>query len=316
MARTVSRREFTLRSALAAGGVLTSVRLNAGIIKPGEKDIAEGPLPVYNLMADVKKYRKIDAYANASQNLAQAEAQIRFADRLNIEKLILAVPVAATMGGSQKDIREYNEKVARALTAYPNRLLGQFTVNPLDLKTAEEEIKRAIDAGMVGMKLFNHVKVNHSSVFPVIEKFIEQKMIIHVHGESQIGVGGYRMKYDVKNNPAISVPEDFTDIAQRYPEAMFQYAHIGGGSDWEYACKCFVKYPNIYVDTGGSNNEESMIAFALEKLGENRVFFGCDNSFYQGVGKVLSARITESQKKKVFFDNYNNMLKKSGNSIL
>lgn len=316
MAKTISRREFALRSALVAGGVLTSVKLNAGFTKQGYEEIAERPAPVYNLMAELKKYRKIDAYANASQNSAQAEAQIRFADRLNIEKLIIAVPVATTMGGSQKDIREYNDKVARAIRAYPDRLLGQLTVNPLDFKTAEEEIKRGIDAGMVGMKLFNHVKVNHPSVFPVVEKFLEHKMIIHVHGESQIGVGGYRMKYDVKNNPGISVPEDFTDIAQRYPEAMFQYAHIGGGSDWEYACKCFVNYPNIYVDTGGSNNEENMIAFAVEQLGENRVFFGCDGSFYQGVGKILSSGITENQKKKVFFDNYNNMLKKSDNSII
>ena len=124
------------------------------------------------------------------------------------------------------------------------------------------------------------------------------------------------MKYDVKNTPTISVPEDFVEIAEKYPEAMFQYAHIGGGSDWEYACKAFRNYNNIYVDTGGSNNEEGMIDFAVETLGEDRVFFGCDSSYFQGVSKVLSSDLKENQKKKVFFENYNNVLRKSGRSLV
>ncbi len=317
MANYISRREFTLRSALVAGGVLVTSRLKAGTALTAQQELMSSAYPpTYNLMREVKKYRKIDAYANAAQSSVQAEIQMRNADRLHIEKLVLAVPVATTMGGTGEQIRAYNDIVAKAVKAYPGRTLGQFTVNPLDLKTAAEEIKRCLDLGMVGMKLFNHVKINHPSVYPVIEKFIDHKMIIHVHGESQIGIGGYRMKYDVKNNPAISVPEDFVSIAQRYPEAMFQYAHIGGGSDWEYACKSFVNYPNIYVDTGGSNNEEYMVDFAMQQLGENRIFFGCDGSFFQGVGKILSSALTESQKKKVFFENYNNILRKSGNSII
>ena len=315
MAKDIGRREFALRSVLVAGSVLAGSHLKAGITGLDRRDVANRAYPAYDIIQEVKKYRKIDAYANAPQNLTQAEALIRYADRMNIEKLIIAVPVAKTMGGAREEIRAYNDTVAQAVRAYPDRLLGQFTVNPLDLKTTKEEIKRCVDLGFVGMKLFNHVKVNHPSVFPVIENFIDHKMIIHVHGESQIGVGGYRMKYDVQNNPAISVPEDFTEIAARYPEAMFQYAHIGGGSDWEYACKSFVNYKNIYVDTGGSNNEENMVDFAVEQLGENRVFFGCDGSFYQGVGKILSSGVTEDQKRKIFFENYNSVLKKSGNGI-
>ncbi|MGV3686349.1 MAG: amidohydrolase family protein [Daejeonella sp.] len=317
MANFISRREFALRSALAAGGVLAGSKLKGAVNARQSAGISTAEHPaVYNLMDEVRKYRKIDAYANAAQNPTQSETQMRYADRLHIEKLVLAVPVATTMGGSREQIRAYNDTVARATRTYPGRALGQFTVNPLDLKTAEEEIKRCLDLGMVGMKLFNHVKINHPSVYPVIEKFAGHKMIIHVHGESQLGVGGYRMKYDVKNNPGISVPGDFIAIAERYPEVMFQYAHIGGGSDWEYACKSFVNYPNIYVDTGGSNNEEYMVDFAVAKLGEDRVFFGCDGSFFQGVGKVLSSALTESQKRKVFFENYNNILSKSGNSIV
>ncbi|HBE40895.1 MAG TPA: amidohydrolase, partial [Bacteroidales bacterium] len=50
-------------------------------------------------------------------------------------------------------------------------------------------------------------------------------------------------------------------------------------------------------------------------LGEDRMFFGTDSSYYQGVGVILSSSLSESQKKKIFFDNYNNILRKSGNNV-
>lgn len=131
----------------------------------------------------------------------------------------------------------------------------------------------------------------------------------------KIGVGGYRMKYDGKKPENVSIPEDFVDIAKRYPEAMFQYAHIGGGGDWEYMCKMLKNSPNVYVDTSGSNNEEHMIDFALQELGEDRLFFGSDNCYYQSVGKILASNLTESQKRKIFFENYNNILRKAGNNV-
>lgn len=273
------------------------------------------PDSTYDIMKDVMKYRKIDAYANAYAQDESATAQIAYADRLGIERLMLSVPIAKQMGTTPAEFKAYNDLVIRAVKRYPHRLTGQLTLHPAYLKASLEEIKRCTGEGMTGMKLYNQFKINDPVVYPVIEQFIHYKMIIHVHGESQLGVGGYRMKYDVDNTPAISVPEDFVAIAKRYPEAMFQYAHIGGGGDWEYACKSFRDCPNIYVDTGGSNNDENMVDFAVGNLGEDRIFFGCDSSFYQGVGKILASGLTEVQKKKIFFDNYNNILKKSGRGL-
>ena len=140
-------------------------------------------------------------------------------------------------------------------------------------------------------------------------------MIVFLHAECQLGVGGYRMKYDVGKPPNTSIPEDFVDAARRYPEAVFHFAHIGGGFDWEYECKSFKDHPNIYVDTGGSNNEENMIDFAIRYLGEDRIFFGTDNCYHLNVGKILASNTTEAQKKKIFFENYNNILKKGGHNV-
>jgi predicted TIM-barrel fold metal-dependent hydrolase len=58
-----------------------------------------------------------------------------------------------------------------------------------------------------------------------------------------------------------------------------------------------------------------MFDFAMEYIGEDRLFFGCDNSFFQGVGTVLSANLTERQRQKIFFENYNNILRKAGRHV-
>ena len=135
-----------------------------------------------------------------------------------------------------------------------------------------------------------------------------------MHAHCGLGVGGKRTKYG-NIQPNASIPEDFVEAAIKYPEAMFQYAHTGGGGDWEYACKTMKDYPNIYVDTSGSNNSGNMIDYVAEYLGVDRMLFGTDSSYYQGVGGILASNLTEIQKRKIFFENYNNILKKSGNHV-
>lgn len=265
----------------------------------------------YDIMADVRKYRKIDAYATSSFSRENLRSQIGFADRFGIEKLYIALPMTERKYTPQ-EFREMNDTVYKATREYGGRLVGQFTFNPQYKKESIEEITRSVDRGMVGTRVYHRVKINDPLFFPIVEKFIELKMILFVHGEHQLGVGGYRMQYDAGKSPTISTPDDFADIARRYPEAMFQYPHLGGGGEWEYACKAFKNHPNIFVDLGGSNNQENMVDFAVEHLGVDRLFFGSDNSFYQGIGKIISSGLNEEGKRKVFFDNYNNLLKKGG----
>ena len=60
---------------------------------------------------------------------------------------------------------------------------------------------------------------------------------------------------------------------------------------------------------------KSSQASSLQHLGEDRLFFASDHSFYQGVGKIFASNLTESQKKKIFFDNYAKVLKKGGHNV-
>ncbi|HEX5553128.1 MAG TPA: amidohydrolase family protein [Chitinophagaceae bacterium] len=316
----INRRKFISGMAMGAPGLVIGSRLNG---MPGaekgqktaDRDAVPSSRQKYNLMKEVMKYRKIDTHAHIYWTKDSPGIQLDFGKRLGIDKQVIS-RYLDVMPGTPDQFRKFNDLTIKAIKQYPDHLLGGFVLNPVYKKESLEEIKRCTDAGMIGTgELYYQVKINDPRYYPIIEKLIDLKMIIFSHAECQLGVGGYRMKYNGHKQPNTSIPEDFVDIARRYPEGMFQYAHIGMGGDWEYECKMFRDYPNIYVDTSGSNNAENMIDFAVEHLGEDRLFFASDNSYYQSVGKILASNLNERQLQKIFFDNYNNLLKKGGRNI-
>ena len=318
MLKNINRRKFVTRSAAGAAGMLIGSHLSA--TSRWEKNHPVTAIPLvkgekYDVMKDVMKYRKIDAHAHIYFTNTSPEEQLEAGERFGIDKQVIS-RYLSIMPGTPAQFKEYNDLTIKAIKKYPGHLLGGFVLNPHYRKESLDEIQRCIDAGMIGTgELYYQTKINDPLYYPIIEKLIDLKMIIFSHAECQLGVGGYRMKYNGNKEPNTTIPEDFVDIAKRYPEGMFQYAHIGGGGDWEYMCKALKNSPNVYVDTSGSNNDENMIDFAVEQLGEHRLFFGSDNSYQQSVGKILASNLTEAQKKKVFFDNYNNLLKKGGRNV-
>ena len=305
MSKTINRRKFLSGTTLSAAGIMLGTNL-AGSTLEKRSGIAS-----YDIMKEVMKFPKIDAHAHPETDLGR---QIDSANRLGIGKLQISKP-SNKEDLKPEEFKANNDAVLAAIKQYPDRYIGFFTLNVVYQKESLEEIKRCADLGMAGYKGYTQVKVNDPLYYPIIEKLIDLKMIVFLHAECQLGVGGYRMKYDVGKPPNTSLAEDFLDAAKRYPEAMFHFAHIGGGFDWEYECKSFKDHPNIYVDTGGSNNEENMIDFAIRYLGEDRIFFGTDNCYHLNVGKILASNTTEAQKKKIFFENYNNILKKGGHNV-
>ena len=310
MAKAINRRKFLTDTSLTAAGLLLGNTL-IGCTSSGKSEISS-----YDLMKEVMKYRKIDAhdhYGLSGVGPGTLERQIDIAERMGIETLSISRPVTRGIG-TPKEFIEYNNIILSAVKQYPKRFIGFFSVNPVHQKESLEEIKRCVDQGMAGYKGYFQVKVNSPLYYPIIEKLIDLKMICFMHAECQLGVGGYRMKYDIEDKPNATIPEDMVEAAKRYPEAMFQWAHIASG-DFEYICKCIKDYPNIFVDVSGSNNDEKQVDVCIEQLGEDRIFFGSDGSYYQAVGKILASNATEEQREKIFFNNYNSILKKGGHNV-
>jgi uncharacterized protein len=315
MSKKINRRKFFRNTVISSAGILLSSKMMSCNSEGEMKTSSSSSGPV-NIMEEVMKYRKIDAHEHVGMGTT-LEEQLDMADRLGIEKLEVSNIISAaskSLKATPEGFRKCNDIVLTAMKKYPDRYLGSCFVNPVYGKESIEEINRCMDQGMIGLKVYNQVKINDPLFYPIIEKFIDLQMIILMHAHCGLGVGGKRTKYG-NIQPNASIPEDFVEAAQRYPEAMLQYAHTGGGGDWEYACKAIQDYPNIYVDTSGSNNEGNMIDFALKYLGEDRLFFGTDGSYYQGVGNIISSSLNDVQKKKLFFENFNNILRKAGNNV-
>lgn len=305
----ISRRKFISGTALSVAGVMLSNQLTKCSPKGASAALDEGA--PFDVMKEVMAYRKIDSHAHVFFTNDSPATQIEFADRLGIEKLVISRPMVPGGKGLPEEFIRCNNLVLKAVKKYPDRFIGQPTLNVRYQKESLEEINRCVGEGMVGLKLYNHVKINDPLFYPIIERYIDLKMIILMH----VGIGKSRVTYDPGEPENVSIPTDFVDIAKRYPEAMFQFAHLAGGEDWEDACNTLKDSPNVFVDVAGSNNDAAIVDYAVKMLGVDRVFFGCDNSFYQGVGHVIAANLDAGQRRKIFFDNYNGILRKSGRDV-
>jgi len=305
----LNRRQFMMSTAATAAGLLIGKNL-IGNDRVGTEAFYQQNEKRSSLMRSVMSYRKLDAHAHVGLGVETPRDYIDFADRLGIEKLIISKPV--TRGEAPpEEFKASNDYVLKAVKEFPDRFIGQMTFNVRYQKETLMEIDRRVDQGFVGSKTYTQVKINDPLFYPIIEKFIDLKMIMLMHA----GIGKARVILNPGEPKGVSIPEDFVDAAKRYPEAMFQFAHLAGGVDWENACKALKDYPNVYADVSGSNNEAGVIDFALKYLGEDRLFFGCDGSYYQGVGHMMAANLTENQRRKIFFDNYNNILRKAGRNV-
>ena len=261
-----------------------------------------------DMVQEAIKYRKIDVH-NHTGNLKE---MIESMDRLGIQWSA----VSDLSGGSDfESMQNSNNIVLKAMKEYPNRILGQCRINPGYTRESLEEIDRCVDQGMVMLgELYDEYKINDPVYYPIIERCIEHKIPLLVHAAATLGL--WRKGYPtIGSSYTTSIAEDFVEVGKRYPEAMIICGHIGGGGDWEYAVKVLREAPSIYTETSGSVTDEAMIDLAIENLGVDRLLFATDVNYETGVGKVMCANLTEEERKKVFFDNFNNLLRKGGNSV-
>ncbi|KAB7530098.1 amidohydrolase family protein [Flagellimonas olearia] len=254
------------------------------------------------------QYKKIDAH-NHTGNFPD---MIESMDRVGIQW----AAISDLQGkNTPENFRKSNDVVLKAVKQYPGRFLGKCRINPGYTKEALEEIDRCVDQGMVMLgELYDEYKANDPVYYPIIERCIDHKVPILIHSANILGL--WREGYPkVGSSINTSIADHFVDIGKRYPEALIICGHIGGGGDWEYVCRVLRNAPTVYLDTSGSVSDEGMIDMAVEHLGVDRLLFATDVNYETGVGKIMSANLTEKERKKIFFENFNNLLKPAGNHV-
>lgn len=261
------------------------------------------------LLLEASKYPKLDAHNHIWEG-SNADQINESCELLGITRAACSIPG----GKTPEEIRVNNDAIIKGMKAYPQRIMGQCYIDPRFKKEALDEIDRCVDQGMVMLgELYDSVRISDPLYYPIVERCIKHRIPMMLHGVTTLG--NWRPGYLPTNPPNSSLPDDFVEIGNRYPEAMIICGHIGGGGNWEYMCRVLQHAPSVFLDTSGSVSDEGMIDMAVQYLGVDRLLFATDMNYETGVGKIMWANLTESDRKKVFFENFNNLLRKAGNHV-
>lgn len=302
------RRTFVKTLATTAGLAASGAAVSAESPTPDGQHHADWPDGV-GLPAGWRQMRKLDAHSHVDAGLEKTSADwqstedlVAAAEVLGIDKLYCSRPITGGVMAPIEEVRAANDSVLAAMRRYPDRIGGYCFVQPGNGPAALDELERCLDAGMIGVKLYNQYKINTPIVFPVIEKCIERSIPILSHSAYLTD------ERSLAAQPRTSHAGDFCDVSARYPEAMLILGHINGGGDWQWAIRRLRDCPNVYLDTSGSVQEYDTIGDCVAMLGHDRVLFATDLTMEGGVGKILDADLTVDEREAIFWRNFQNLL--------
>lgn len=303
-----SRREF-LKHAGAALGTITlapQLAVSEPVKRSGDaRRWSDG----VGLPNGWRQMQKIDAHNHVMQAVQQpdadwsaVESMLEAAERLGIEKLYCSRPLTGGVLAEIDAVRAANDSVLAAMRRYPGRIEGYCFVQPGNGPEALQEIDRCLEAGMIGVKLYNQFKYNDPTVFPIAEKCIERRIPF-------LGHSAYLTdQKTLAAQPRTSNALEFGELSARYPELMLILGHVNGGGDWEWAIKALRRSNNVYLDTSGSVQEDDTIGRCVRELGHQRILFATDLTMEGGVGKILAADLTAEQREDIFWRNFQRIL--------
>jgi predicted TIM-barrel fold metal-dependent hydrolase len=208
----------------------------------------------------------------------------RWAEELDRHGIARSVLIAS--------VPEDEESVAAAASAYPDRFVPYFMLNPR-APDALDRAKRAFrELRLRGVCLFpamHHFHLWEKELRPVLEVVAEQRGIAFVHcGLLKVGVRdklGLKSPFDIR----FANPLDVAGVARSFDAISFVIPHFGCGFFRELlliASEC----GNVHTDTSSSNSWmeklpepltlRRVLERALAVLGPERILYGSDSSFF------------------------------------
>lgn len=303
------RREFLSRAVGGLGALAVTATLNAQAPPPAPRQPSAGLPVAAGLPKDWRTIRKFDAHNHVfslvhrpGADWSEVENLIEAADVLGIEKLCCSRPVTAGVLADIETVRDSNNAILAAMKRYPQRIAGYCFVQPGNGAAALTEIDRCLDAGMVGIKLYNQFKYSDPAVFPIAEKCIQRRIPFLGHSAHLTDARTKALQ------PKTSDALDFCALSRRYPELLLILGHVNGGGDWEWAIKGLRECPNVFVDTSGSVMEDPTVELCVRELGHRRVLFATDATVEGCVGKIFAAELTAEQREDIFWRNLQRIL--------
>lgn len=233
----------------------------------------------------------IDAHTHLDEGRFDP-AVIESGERLGVDLFLCSNLGAFQPHPGLDEVREMNRVLAGELRRHPDQLRGYCYVNPRFGRDSLDDLRRNVEEhGMVGIKLWIATLADDPLCDPILEYAAERRLIVLTHA----------WRKTVGRFPYESTAVHVAAAARRHPEVRFLMAHLGGQA--ESAVNTVRAAPNIAVDTSGTIIGAGEVAFAVERLGPDRVVFGSDLHHIDlaaNVGKVLGAGLDADIEDRVF----------------
>ncbi len=194
-----------------------------------------------------------------------------------------------------------NRESVEAVRAYPNRLKAYCVINPNCPKLTEAELEnyRRNSDVYVGFKFHpasHNTPLTDANYAAALEFADREGLLVLAHTWS--------------GNPHCGV-EQVRRTAESYPNVRLILGHSIHGA-WDEAAAIAAEFPNVYLELCAVLDERAGI---LEKFvsvaGSKKVLFGTDFpwfSLHYYIGGVLAARITDEDRRNIFYRNAESLL--------
>jgi uncharacterized protein len=198
-------------------------------------------------------------------------------------------------------VTQINDLTLRLVERWPDELIGFARLNAgLDDSVVDGEIDRCVKSGpLQGIKL---------AVWPNARS---PELDGVMHRAEELGVPVLHHCW-YKTTCKYEGESDYTDLAHlaaRFPNVTIIAAHLTAAG--MRGVQDIRPFPNLYIDTSGSQCSSGIVEYALSVLGEDRILYGSDipgRDFSVQLGRIYGARMTPDQREKLLLRNAERLL--------
>src|SRR4051794_22833720 len=161
----------------------------------------------------------IDVHTHQWNVFAEPANLGRFLERNpEIHWLVLASDLRGGYYPSPEEVAESNRSTLRFISLFPDRLRGWCYLNPR-WPSATDELKRGLDQGLLGVKLWIATRCSDPVTFPVVEAAVMAGVPLLVH----------TWRKSTGNLPPESPPTDMAELAGGAPPTPLPQGAPRGG---------------------------------------------------------------------------------------
>ena len=269
-------------------------------IVPGKSRAADAEPPA-------KRFRVWDQHAHLGAVPGSTPEErmaflVKCMDRVGVERLIISQGYSADQHPNPvAQFRLENDRVMRAVKAFPDRAYGSVYLTPALLDFSMQELNRCVRDGP--MVMIGEIEAEARCNVP------EMDPIAAWAAANQVPILQHEWLNAMGNGRGESTPYDVVELAKRHPKLQIVAAHLGG--NWEQGIRVIRGTKNVYAGLAGFDPGTGVVEMAVRELGAERVVFGSDvggRSFASQLAKVLSADVPDSAKELILGGNLRRLL--------